>query len=91
MKLKRILLPVVLTSVGAILLAGCSGVGSYDSGSWNNNYKCTAVSGQSGGSQSIGWSTNQRAAKANALDKCRAHSANPGGCRILNCVNDAAG
>lgn len=95
MELKRTLLVIVLMSTAAFVLAisGCSrrGGSSMDSpGSWNNNFKCTAVSGYRESHPSIGWSTSKSTAKANALDKCRVHSANPDSCRILNCVNDRA-
>lgn len=91
MKLKRTLLPAFVMGAGAVMLMmqGCSGGGSMSSGSWHNNFKCTAVSGHSGGHRSTGWSTSRSAAKANALDKCRARSAYPGRCRITHCANES--
>jgi len=92
MKLKRTLLLLVAFGAAALVVAfsGCNRGSMGSSGSWGNNYKCTAVNGHPGSHRSMGWSTNRSAAKSSALDKCRAHSPNPGSCRILNCVNESA-
>jgi len=65
-----------------LALQGCSkGPEKYSSGSWTN-YKCTA---KSGAHRATGWSTRKSAAKGNAMDKCRSHSANPSSCHIVQC------
>lgn len=52
--------------------------------SWGN-YRCHA---SAGGHVSTGWSTSMSTARANALDKCRAHAAG-GACKITQCVDES--
>lgn len=86
MKYKDISSRVVLMSSLVLLIAGCSGYGgSSDTGANWGNYKCTAMS--SSGS-STGWATSQGHARDNALQKCRARSANPNSCQISNCISE---
>ena len=88
MQTKRISIPKCLIVIGALgLLVGCSGSGgSSDTGENWGSYKCTAL-GQDKNA-SIGWAANQSRARDIALDKCRSHSANPGSCRISQCVGE---
>jgi hypothetical protein len=86
MKSKRMSVSKFLAVASVLgLLVGCSGGGSYDNGENWGSFKCTAVS--QGGGSSIGWAADQSRARDIAIDKCRAHSANPGSCQVSQCVN----
>lgn len=94
--MKRISSIFLASTLGvAALIAGCDyhvgGVpgarGSYSTGADWGNFKCTAIEATTGRS-SLGWATNMRDAKDNALDKCRAH-AQGGSCKVTQCVNES--
>lgn len=76
----------LLAVIGVVgLLAGCSSSTPYGTGEGWGNFKCTAMS--QSGRASVGWAAVQSRASSIAMDKCRARAANPGSCRIAQCVS----
>lgn len=96
MKQKRILKALVWSISALFVLLfvqacsnnmGNSSMATY-SGSWGN-YKCTAASKKPGGHTAVGWATDRDDAEENALDKCRAHSADPQSCYVTKCYSES--